>query len=431
MPTPAPSFTAGPTGGRHVGPTAGSGTRFEVGACGWRLARAIEESARAVGALDQALVGHPLATAWTLHQRIAAVVRESRVDGHLVDGHRLAALIAGLRPSDIGRGLAPVHRAPQVLALGHALELHAWHSADPAPLGEDADEGAGAAVAAALTILDSDPGAPALLAAGIGLWRALEGGTGRGPARAAIPHLLHRRGLTRQPRAGLTGAAALGVIHAGDRGQDWLAAFVDAVGREALDGLELLGRLERAWAAARAALAARTAQPGRRAVRSGAAIGHAVDLIAAQPLIGPARLAALLGLSVRQAGAVCEELTRLAAVSELTGRRTHRLYGLETLAPVRLNSAGPRPSGRRRLDEVLPAPHEADDRGPLPPPTPTPEYAVRVQPAEWKALMLDTDRAVARARSLLDRLRAPTNASDGQIPAIVNQPALCQPTLEK
>ncbi|MBB3268374.1 hypothetical protein FHW79_006049 [Azospirillum sp. OGB3] len=376
------------------------------GALGWGLLRAVEDTARRVGALDQALHGHPLAPAWTLHQRLAAVVRESRVDGHLVDPHRLAALGAGLRPVAFAAGLRPAERAAQVLALAHALDLHAWHAA-PLDGGKDS---AGGAVREALGALSREGGVPAVIAAGSGLWRWLEAGGARGPARAAIPHLLASRGLTRRPLAGLTGAAALGVLHAERRGSAWLAAFVEALGREADDGLELLHRLERAWRSAREALADRADQPGRRAVRTGAGIARALDLIAAQPLTGPARLAGLLGLSLHQTGVICQELTSLGAVAELTGRRSRRLYGLTTLAPVRLHTAGPRPVGRHRqaLDDVLA--HDGSDDGsaprpPLPPPTHLPELEVAISAAEWAALMTETDQAIARSQALLKAMR--------------------------
>jgi len=376
------------------------------GVMGWGLLRAIEDTARRIGALDQALHGHPLAPAWTLHQRLAAVVRECRVDGHLVDAHRLAALTAGLRPTEVAAGLSPADRAPQVLALAHALDLHAWHAASL-----DDEEGAGGAVRDAHRALGAESGVPALIAAGAGLWRWLESGGERGPARAAIPHLLASRGLSRRPLTGLTGAAALGVLHAGSRGSSWLTAFVDAVGREADDGLERLHRLEQAWAAAREALKSRASQPRRRAVRSGAGIARALDLIAAQPLTGPARLAGLLGLSLRQSGAICEELASLGAVAELTGRRTRRLYGLETLAPIRLNTAGPRPVGRRRrkLDDVLTSQQSDRDtpRPPLPPPSPLPELEVIITAEDWDALMKETDRAIARSRAALAEVLAP------------------------
>ncbi|MFP5514753.1 MAG: hypothetical protein ACLGJC_16925 [Alphaproteobacteria bacterium] len=364
--------------------------------------QSVERAAVAIGALDHAVNSHPLAPAWDLHQMLAAVSREARVDGHLVDQHRLAALIGGLRPTEVNADLRLAERLSASLALGHALALQTWHLARPNNVRTEEDTEVAAALA---HLAGADRRAPVLLAAATGLREWLEADCGpRGPIRAAIPHLLHLRGLSRRPLTGLTGAAALGAIHTETRGAAWLTAFVDAITDDAIDGLERLRRLERAWSAAQAALAARCNHPGRRAVREGAAISRALDLIAAHPMIGPARLSGLLGLSVRQAGAVCEELARLNAVIELTGRRTRRLYGLVTLAPVRLNTAGPRPTGRRVrcLGDALATAEANADRPPLPPPTRRAEFEVRLKADEWAAMMDDADRVIARTRAALE-----------------------------
>ncbi|UEM24323.1 hypothetical protein JL100_032365 (plasmid) [Skermanella mucosa] len=56
---------------------------------------ALERTAAALGRLESAVTGHPLAPAWRHRTRPAC--RHAETDGHSVDPRRLGAMIEGLR----------------------------------------------------------------------------------------------------------------------------------------------------------------------------------------------------------------------------------------------------------------------------------------------------------------------------------------------
>ncbi|UEM07268.1 hypothetical protein JL101_032775 (plasmid) [Skermanella rosea] len=378
---------------------------------------ALERTAAALGRLDSAVTGHPLAPAWRHRTRLASACRHAATDGHSVDPHRLGAMIEGLRLT-VDRRQSLVDRSIEMAGYllacrHHRLMAVAADSAGPPAENPDSERTElEAAVGTALAHLRSGPAdSPVLSTAAAGLMTWLERSDDRGAIRAAIPRLLVERGLMRSLCPNLTGDAALrdGRATAGRR----LVAILDALAEEADEGVRLLGTMERAWLNALDALERRAGLPGpagqgrRRAVRSDSPLPRTVTLLASAPTLGPAQLARVLGRSIPAATTALNELVGLGVAVELTGRRTHRLYGLPDLAPLRLATAGPRrpqagmigrpplrdePESDRDLEEpvrpvleisALPHRHQPD------------------MPVDLDALLADTDRAIARTKRTL------------------------------
>ncbi|SMH61438.1 hypothetical protein [Azospirillum agricola] len=218
----------------------------------------------------------------------------------------------------------------------------------------------------------------------------------RGAVRAALPAALQATGVTRTLLPILAGADTLRPDSPTDA-DGWVLAFASSLEREAADGLAILRRLEHAWRGARAAIGPR---------RSNSRLPAAVDLLAATPLLGPTRLAALLGCSVRGAGLMMEELVACGAAVEVTGRGSHRLYGLPGTEGIRGETAGPRRHGHRRgrpPKVIVPEPLAATE-----PPRPLPPVPARLERLEvdytaLDALLADTNRIVERVQAILKK----------------------------
>jgi hypothetical protein len=133
-----------------------------------------------------------------------------------------------------------------------------------------------------------------------------------------------KRRLLRLP-VPLTGAAALRSEQSWEQEQ-WLPAFFWAIAREAADGLDLLTTLERAWFDARRAIA------GRRKDSHDAA---AVDVLAAAPVLSATTLARILGIAVKNAIRILDDLATAEIAVEVTHRSKRRLFGLHGLTPLR------------------------------------------------------------------------------------------------
>ncbi|MGA1859867.1 helix-turn-helix domain-containing protein [Azospirillum sp. 11R-A] len=216
----------------------------------------------------------------------------------------------------------------------------------------------------------------------------------RGAVRAALPAALQATGVTRALLPILAGADTLRPDSPLDP-DGWTLAFARSLEREATDGLAILRRLEHAWREARAAIGPR---------RSNSRLPAAVDLLAATPLLGPARMAALLGCSVRGAGLMMEELVACGAAVEVTGRGSHRLYGLPATEGIRGETAGPRRYGHRRgrpPKVIVPEPLAVTEPLPPPPPVPARLERLEVDYTALDALLADTNRVVERVQRLL------------------------------
>ena len=91
------------------------------------LARTLEAASHALGELNQALKGHPLAPAWAWRVRLEAVRRQSSVDGRAIDPWHLAALTEGVRFRMDG-SLSVVDRADIFANAHHAFGLYRWYT---------------------------------------------------------------------------------------------------------------------------------------------------------------------------------------------------------------------------------------------------------------------------------------------------------------
>jgi hypothetical protein len=127
---------------------------------------------------------------------------------------------------------------------------------------------ASAAIARLDQALVGHPLQPALL------YRArLDAGGSRPAIRAAIVRLWTRAKVTRLPLP-LTGAAALKPQERWDE-EPWIHVFLQALGEEAMDWLQVLADMERAWFRARALVSDR---------RSNSRAAMAVDMLVAAPI---------------------------------------------------------------------------------------------------------------------------------------------------
>ncbi|MHB1873211.1 MAG: hypothetical protein ACYCT1_20550, partial [Steroidobacteraceae bacterium] len=273
-------------------------------------------AAAAIARLDQALSGHPLAQAFLYRARLESVRRMAAVDGQLIDPWHLAATIEGLRLR-MDPYLRIIDRGEILDKAKFALGLHQW-IVEP-----DFDQ-EGEVQRAEAMLVRQPASLPPLIAAAQGLRGWIESSETRPAMRAAMVRFWRRRGLLRLP-VPLTGAASLGSDQSWDR-ENWLPAFLRTVEREAADALDLLYAMERAWF---------TARHGTAGHRRDSHITTAVDLLAAAPVLSATTLARILGIAVKSAIRILDELLATGIAIEVTHRSKRRLFGLQGLAPLR------------------------------------------------------------------------------------------------
>lgn len=277
---------------------------------------ALASASAAIARLDQAVGSHPLRRAFLYRARLDAVRRQAAVDGDLIDAWHLAATLEGLRLR-MDPYLRIIDRGRIIDAARTALGLHQWIVAP------DFDQEGEVQRAEAVLAAQPADWSPLLAAAqGFRVW--IDSGERRAPIRAALIRFWRRRQLLREPIP-LTGAAALRAEQSWAP-EDWLPAFLDALAQEAADGLDLLFTLERSWFDARRGI------DGRRKTSYAAA---AVDVLAAAPVISATSLARILGIAVKNAIRILDELLAAEIVIEVTHRSKRRLFGLKGLAPLR------------------------------------------------------------------------------------------------
>jgi len=360
---------------------------------------ALAAASAAIARLDQALASHPLREAFLYRARLDAARRQAAVDGALIDPWHLAASLEGLRLR-MDPYLRMIDRGRILDAARTALELHQW-IVEP-----DFDQEG--EVQRAERMLAGQPGTlPPLLAAAQGFREWIENGEQRAPIRSALVHFWTRRHLLRQP-VPLTGAAALGAQQSWEP-EAWLPAFLWALEGEAADGLDLLYAMERSWFEARRGIT------GRRKTSYAAA---AVDVLAAAPVISATSLAGILGIAVKNAIRILDELQAAEIAIEVTHRSKRRLFGLKGLAPLRDIVRPPyrpdpnRGPGRPRLD--VEDDLDAIEPLALPPLTPIERRAF-----EYTALeeaMAHLDAVVRRTRRTLGPLRVGGAATESTPP---------------
>jgi len=356
------------------------------------LAAALAGAASAIARLDQVLAGHPLALAFLYRARLESVRRMAAADGQLIDPWHLAAMIEGLRLR-MDPYLRIIDRGDILDKAKFALSLHQW-IVEP-----DFDQEGDVQRAEAMLAMQP-PSLPLLIAAAQGLRDWIGAGETRPAMRSALVRFWRKRGLLRLP-VPLTAAASL------SSEQDWepnvwLPAFLRAVEREAVDALDLLYTMERAWFAARHGIAGR---------RRDSHFTAAVDLLAAAPVLSATTLARILGITVKSAIRILDELTAAGTAIEVTHRSKRRLFGLQGLAPLRHVVQPPyrpdpnRGRGRPRLEIEEDVPEAPP---PLPPLTPIERRAFDYSALEEAMAHLDAVVRASRSalRSIADGMHA-------------------------
>lgn len=350
------------------------------------MAAALADAAAAIARLDQALASHPLRHAFLYRARLDAVRRQAAVDGELIDHWHLAALLEGLRLR-MDPYLRIIDRGRIVDAARTALGLHQWFC--------EPDFDQEGEIQRAEALLASLPAAlPPLLAGAQGMRRWIDGHEARAPMRAALVRFWTKRQLLRLPIP-LTGAAALGAEASWEL-RSWLPQFLRAVEREAAGYLDLLVTMERRWFAARRGIT------GRRKNSHAAA---AVDVLAAAPVISAASLARILGIAVKNAIRLLDELCAAEIAIEVTHRSKRRLFGLAGLAPLREAVRPPyrpernRGPGRPRHDRDEEQP--GGDVAPVAVPPLSPLERVAFDYSALEDAMAHLDDVVRRARQAL------------------------------
>ncbi len=267
--------------------------------------------------------------------------RAAAADGQLIDPWHLAALLAGLRLRlDAGESIA--ERANVFAIARHALEVHQW-LADP-----DFDqEGEIQRAELALATANANGADGPFLAAGRAMHAWINDDQPRQAMRTALARYWRRRGLFAVPLP-LIAAASL-AAEAPWALDEWLPVFLLTLATEAAGMVQLTRDLERAWRTARQAI------QGRRKTSHASA---AVDVLAAAPLLSAPALAAALGIAVKNAGRLLDELCREGVAVEVTRRAKRRLYALRTMEPLRdavIEPRRPEPGrGRGRPPALIP-----------------------------------------------------------------------------
>ncbi len=316
---------------------AANGASAGAGTGALAMAVALAEASAAIARLDQALASHPLRQAFLYRARLDAVRRQAAVDGTAIDPWHLAATLEGLRLR-MDPYLRIIDRGVILDAARSALALHQW-IVEPDFDQEGEVQRAEAVLAARAGNL------PPLLAAAAGLRSWIDSGEGRAPIRAALVRFWTRRNLLRLP-VPLTGAASLRAEQSWAP-HTWTPVFLQTLAQEAADNLDLLITMERSWFEARRSIT------GRRKTSHAAA---AVDVLAAAPVISATSLARILGIAIKNAIRLLDELCDAEVAIEVTHRSKRRLFGLAGLAPLR---AAARPPYRPDPDRGRGRPRQA------------------------------------------------------------------------
>ena len=374
-----------------------------------RVLLRLESCAGAVRELASTVARHPLADAWSVRYALRQAVRLSRLDGRLVDEHRLAGYLAGLPVpfrQDEGAEVGALRYARRLLRA-----LDAGWPPSPTTARKDADraeaEARDDAPMIAWNIVDPEEaaleGQPRLfrIAHRLSIARATTSAR-PGEAHEILPGDLVQSGLSKRPLPLL--ATNLGAA-ASDPEEGFLAAFLSALEEDAEDGLRFLGTLSLSWEIWRERIGPR---------RSHSRLPHLVDLAAASPILAPVSAARYLACSVRAASMMLEELVEAGVLIELSGRRSWKAYGGVDYSDLKDDLvAGWRPFLMSRRSAAPPPMTTVTVYGAVAPKTgiepghgvgaTIPIGKVRIVPARVDVgrLLADADRAIARAKRVL------------------------------
>ncbi|PWC87979.1 hypothetical protein TSH100_08795 [Azospirillum sp. TSH100] len=334
--------------------------------------------------MAQAMAGTPVLAAWLHRSRAEAAASIADAQGRRVDPNRLRTLLARV----------PARASRDWGATMLALDLMRQMLADDADDGGAAGDapplvptGADDAMARMEAALEPTKGA-VLIACGLGFLAHLEAGGDRGGACLAVSRFLAVRGMTPLPVPCLNGVEAIRRADpSGTRpgggwpsgnwpSGNWLVTFLDGMARQAEEGEESLIALLHRWRGWRRRVGDR---------RSDARIRRAVDAVAAEGVMSPARLAARLRCATSAATDLLEELQRLEIAVEITRRRTHRVFVAEDLASM--------------LGEVAPRSAAAETVGAIP----AAPLAMLPEPDRWVEPAEGVDDALANLERILKR----------------------------
>jgi hypothetical protein len=342
------------------------------------LLQPLERASAAVGRLAQAAAGTPVLAAWLHRSRAEAAASIADVQGRRVDPNRLRTLLARVparATRDWGATMLALDLMRQMLADGTGEGAVDGGTPLLIPTGTDD------AVARMEEALGPAKGT-VLIACGLGFVGHLEAGGDRGGACLAVSRFLAAQGMTPLPLPCLNGGEAVRRADPSGSwpGGNWLVTFLDGMARQAEEGEESLVALLHRWRGWRRRVGDR---------RSDARIRRAVDAMAAEGVMSPARLAARLRCATSAATDLLEELQRLEIAVEITRRRTHRDFVAEDLASM-LDEVAHRaaPAAPSSLPSVAPT------KGP---PPMSPESDRWVEPAEG------VDDALANLERILKR----------------------------
>lgn len=309
------------------------------------------------------------------------------MDGQRIDPWHFASVLEGLRLRMDG-ALRLVDRGALVDAARHALALHQWLTT---PGLAEAGEVLRAMVH--LASFDDATGAPLLATACETQARFASAARARRSARPSSATgrttgccVCRCRSRARRPCAPRRRRTRR------SRCPSSRGGLVDEAG----DYRQMLYDLERTWAAARAALADRR--------RDSNAVA-AADLLAAAPLLSATSLAGILGIAVKTATRLRDDLVAAGIAVEVTHRAKRWLFGLKGMAKLREVVRAPyRPETERGRGRppILPVEEDATEPPPLPAQFPLERRVFDYSDLEHGLMQLD--QVLRRTRRSLDVL---------------------------
>ena len=303
-----------------------------------------ERAENSLARLDQTLAISDLASAWTARAHLAEAAASAWLEGAPVPLEDLVLHDADTSPrlptpalfkarSVLLARRALDRRAPaDVLSVAGILDVHGRRQAQEGEerrsfgYGEDDQDGcAEERIAAWLRLAADLAPLPALLAAAVAFhtWTA-EPPVRRGGGvlgRLLIPVMLRARGKTRHHSV-IFATGLQKVWPRPRRGTPFangIADILEALAHAAAQGLEVHHRLVLAKTALARPLAGR---------RSSSHLATLADLLLGHPLVSAPMAARHLGLSLRGATLLIEELVRAGCVCERTGRTRYRAFSV-------------------------------------------------------------------------------------------------------
>lgn len=347
------------------------------------VGRSLEAAAVAVSRLDALAAVSPARQAWLRRSTFMAAVRALEADGYIFELERLFALAANL----------PVPRARDYGLDRTALEVLAGvMTVTSAAEGEtSAIDGSGDLGMAVGTVRRAAERGPVLAGALRGLrdWVAADGRPSLGLVALAL--VVAERGVIRDPAPWLAGAiSARAILADGLSPIRWIRRALQEVVHAAAARTRALADLEATQADWRRRLGSR---------RSTSRLDLVVELALAYPILSPVQVSALLGLSVRGAAKLLDELVALRILLPPRREGTWRFFIAADLRDIKSHL----------LEEGRAAPLAKEAVGtPLPPSRPGLPAATRApkpirEPDGFRDLLAATDNVVRRVTDHLAR----------------------------